>query len=158
MNERLESIVSIDYLTDMLPSCYEQPREFHRMCLEKLAEFAKLDANADKQLRSLRLEMLTYRATSTLKLRRSEDPSNPLMVEVGTTKPTEKSIEAYINATVPARDLQIKIDDHAALRSLLKNQMDLIREYIDFVVGYSPEAPVELDLRDNISTVFDTED
>lgn len=153
MNDDNTSLVSIDDLTAMLPAAHEAPEVFHLECLLRLAQIHDLESSAQEQLGQARRRHIEYRSKMMLALRRSEDPANPLTIETGGSRPTEKSIEAYI-ALTPEGLRQLKeLDRVNNAISTLKSAKHLIEEYISYVKCYS-SSPIEVSHRDSIDEVF----
>jgi hypothetical protein len=141
------SVVEINDIVDLIPVAKQEPHAVYQQTLIRLAVLGEQGGECAEALMQAKQELEQHRGSMYLKLRRTEDPANPLMADTA-AKPTEKAIEAYITGGQIASALQLKIDALSLARRVINQRAAILRECLAYVRMLLSMSEQPLDFED----------
>lgn len=157
MNNNTKTHVSIEDIVEMLPSAHHAPFQFYQAVIARLDVLRTTDNRSHEEQRALTREKDVSAARMLLKLRKTEDLSNPLLVDAG--KPTQAAIDAFITANPDIADIQEQLDACLVLRKTIQANISTLQECSAYIKCYIGSLGVEKDEsfdddREAVSNVF----
>jgi hypothetical protein len=157
------SVVEINDILDLIPVAKQEPHAVYEQTLLRLSVLSEQGCDCAEALMQAKQELEQHRGAMYLKLRKTEDPANPLMADTA-AKPTEKAIEAYITGGQVSTALQSRIDALTLARKVINQRSAVLRECLAYLRMLLSIAESPLDFEDtdddksDVHKVFSTED